>query len=323
MRMKTTGLLIFLLLLLHLVNAQQSEPQNLHRVLIFHSGFEPGSKVIAKGSGADITGTDSSFVNHNDWVNDLDNNPDIGFFNLQFQGGDSTMRYAKIIAEPGNPNNHVLEFWLNEANVEGKKGRIQANLYGNKGMKEFGQSERIFLLDDFNTVRTFPDKIDWLTIAEFWNNVTWDQNVPYGFRITLGIGKPVVTESDLYFILDAQDCQLFSDDRQKYTTIWSRINKNVKVPIGKWFTLEYYYKEGDAQHGRFYMTMQPEGGKKEVIFDVTGFTCNTKDPKPDGVTDFCPIKLYTSKQLIDFMRSKGKTLQIYWDDFRLWENKRR
>ncbi|HCY41584.1 MAG TPA: DUF4886 domain-containing protein, partial [Prolixibacteraceae bacterium] len=187
---------------------------------------------------------------------------------------------------------------------------------------EFYQSERIFLPSDFNTVRTFPDKISWLTIAEFWNNVTWNQNVPYGFRITLGIGKPVAEESDLYFILDGQDCELFADGSQKYTTLWKETNQKVKVPIGQWFTLEYYYKEGDANNGKFYMTIQPDGGKKEIIYDLTKITHNTKDPNPDGVTDFNPIKLYTSKKLIDYMGSQNKTLQIYWDDFKLWKDKR-
>lgn len=290
--------------------------------LIFQSGFEPGSKVISKGSDSDIIGIDQSFKTSNDWVNDLDNHAEIGNFNLQYQGGDSTMRFAKIIPEPGDPSNHVLHFWLDQPNVGGSKGRIQANLYGNKGMKEFFQSERVFLHDDFNTVRTFPDKISWLTIAEFWNNVTWNQNVPYGFRITLGIGKPVASESDLYFILDGQDCELFADNSQKYTTLWKETNEKVKVPIRKWFTLEYYYKEGDANNGKFYMTIQPDGGKKEVIYDLTKITHNSKDPHPDGVTDFNPIKMYTSKKLIDYMGSQGKTLQIYWDDFKLWKDRR-
>ena len=52
------------------------------------------------------------------------------------------------------------------------------------------------------------------------------------------------------------------------------------------------------------------------------FTHNSKDPGPDGVSDFNPLKLYTSKSLIDFMRKNGKTLQIYWDDFKLWKNKK-
>jgi len=96
----------------------------------------------------------------------------------------------------------------------------------------------------------------------------------------------------------------------------------VKVPIGQWFTLEYYYKEGDANNGKFFMTIQPDGGKKEIIYDLTKITHNTKDSNPDGVTDFNPIKLYTSKKLIDYMGSQGKTLQIYWDDFKLWKDKR-
>jgi len=291
--------------------------------LIFQSGFEPGSTVIAKGSDADISGKDVSFEAPNDWVANFDNHPDVGNFSLQYQGGTESQRFAKIIAEPGNPQNHVLHFWLNEPNVEGKKGRIQANIYGNSvGWKEFYQSVRIFLPEDFNTVRTYPEKISWLTIAEYWNNITWSQSVPNRFRITLGIGKPLTGESDLYFILDGQDCELFENGSQKYTTLWDEINTKVKVPIGKWFTAEYYYKEGDSKTGRYYMTIQPDGGKKEVVFDLIRVTHNSQDKNPDGVTEFNPLKLYTSKGLIDFMRSKNKTLQIYWDDFKLWKNKR-
>jgi hypothetical protein len=290
--------------------------------LLFQSGFEPASQVVLSRSDADITGRDNSAVSHNDWINDLDNHPDIGNFNLQYQGGDSTMRFARIVPEPGKPSNHVLHFWLDKPNVEGSKGRIQANLYGNKGMKAFYQSVRMFLPADFNTVRTFPKEIHWLTIAEFWNNITWSQTVPYGFRITLGIGKPAAAESDLYFIIDAQDCQLFADGRQKYTTIWSETNREIKVPLEKWFTMEYYYQEGDQNNGRFYMAIMPEGNKKQVIFDIRKITHNTLDPKPDGVTDFNPLKLYTSKELIQYMGSKGKTLQIYWDDFKLWKDRR-
>lgn len=210
--MKNLGLIITFQLLLFTACAQEKTPEADNGILIFQSGFEPDSKVISKGSEADIIGTDRSFPDHNDWVNDLDNHPDIGNFSLQYQGGDSTMRFAKIIPEPGNPSNHVLHFWLNEPNVEASKGRIQGNLYGNK--------------------------------------------------------------------------------------------------------------EGNASTGRFYMTIQPDGGKKEVIYDLTKITHNSTDPNPDGVTDFNPIKLYTSKGLIDYMRGQGKSLQIYWDDFRLWKDKK-
>jgi hypothetical protein len=322
LNVKNISSAIALQLLLFSACAQEKTVPDTKGTLIFQSGFEPTSKVIPSGSDADITGIDHSLPDHNDWVTDLDNNPDIGNFSLQYQGGDSTQRFAKIIPEPGNTSNHVLQFWLNDANVEASKGRIQANLYGNRGMKEFYQSERVFLTNDFNTVRTFPDVINWLTIAEFWNNITWSQTIPYGFRITLGIGKPVKTESDLYFILDAQNCELFADGSQKYTTLWSATNQKQKIPIGQWFTLEYYYKEGNAENGRFWMTIQPDGEAKTTIFDLTAITHNSKDPNPDGVTDFNPLKLYTSKSLIDYMHSQGKNLQIYWDDFKLWKDRR-
>ena len=320
--------LLILLIILQIFTAcaQDSQPeifQPLKAELIFQSGFEPGSKVIVKGNDADIEGTDNTFSEKNDWVTDFDKHPEVGTFSLQYQGGTEQQRFAKIIAEPGNPQNHVLHFWLNEPNVDGKKGRIQANIYGGEnGLKEFYQSVRIFLPKDFYTVRAYPAKISWLTIAEYWNNITWRQSVPNRFRITLGIGKPTAGEGDLYFILDGQDCELFENGSQKYTTLWDETNQKVKVPIAKWFTLEYYYKEGDSKTGRFWMAIQPEGENREVIFDLTRVTHNSKDPEPDGVTEFNPMKLYTSKQLIEYMKSQGKTLQIYWDDFKLWKNKR-
>lgn len=315
-------LIIFSLFILSQCSQAQSNDSE-EGELVFQSGFEPECMIIPHGSDADIIGRDLSLSEKNDWIKDLDENPLVGSFNIQYQGGDSTQRFAKIVREPGNAENHVLWFWLNDPNVDGKKGRIQGNIYGGKiGLKEFSQSIKIFLHEDFEMVRTFPEKIHWLTIAEFWNNITWSSKVPYGFRITLGLGKPVRGESNLYFILDAQDCKLFDDGSQEYTTLWSETNTNVNVPIGEWFTLNYYFKEGNAQTGRFRVTFQLENGKKEVIFDVTNFTHNSHDPNPDGITDFNPFKLYTSKELIGYMKNKGKTLQIYWDDFKLWKDKR-
>ena len=145
--------------------------------------------------------------------------------------------------------------------------------------------------------------------------------MPHRFRITLGLGKPVAAESDLYFIIDAQDCELFENGSQKYTTVWSEVNRNIKVPIGKWFTMDYYYKEGNNENGRFYLSITPEGESRKVIFDLGRITHNTTDPEPDGLSDFNPLKLYTSKELILFMKNQGKTLQLYWDDFKLWKDK--
>lgn len=64
------------------------------------------------------------------------------------------------------------------------------------------------------------------------------------------------------------------------------------VRLGKWFMLEYYYKEGDSEKGFFFMSIHPDGEAKQVIFDLTH---NTQDPNPDGVTDFTPLN-YTRRK---------------------------
>jgi hypothetical protein len=67
------------------------------------------------------------------------------------------------------------------------------------------------------------------------------------------------------------------------------------------------------------MTIEPDGGKKEMIFDVTNVTHNSTDAAPDGVTHFNPMKMYTFKELIAYLKQAGKSLNIYWDDFKLWK----
>ena len=52
--------------------------------LIFQSGFENYSKVINRNRDADIVGAEKSLSKNSDWVNDLDNHPNIGNFNLQY-----------------------------------------------------------------------------------------------------------------------------------------------------------------------------------------------------------------------------------------------
>ena len=66
------------------------------------------------------------------------------------------------------------------------------------------------------------------------------------------------------------------------------------------------------------MTIETKGGDKQTVFDITNYTHNSQDPSPDGITDFNPLKLYTSKEIANYMKSKNKSLLIYWDDLKLW-----
>jgi hypothetical protein len=309
------------------VTTKAAQKQSDKPELMFHSGFEGTSKVVAIPNTNDygapyekLTGVDTSLSSKNDWDKDWKPWLTDGAFQIQYTGGDPSKRYAQVVPEPGNPKNKVLKFWLDDswsASENERKARIQANLYGLKpGLKEFYQSVRVFLTDDFNAVRSYPHPVRWLTISEFWNNEWWVKGEKFGFRSGLVLGKLKAEDTELYFLVNAEDAPGHNNE------VWRETNTKVPVPIGKWFTMEYYYKEGNAETGRVYLAITPEGGQKQVVYDMHQFTHHTKDPNPDGFTGYNPLKLYTSKELVEYMRSKGKTLQIYWDDFELWKNKR-
>jgi len=300
--------------------AQKADHTILKPRLLFQSGFEGETNVVSYTNGNHkLIGGDKN-LKYSDWSTDVEKRASAKNVNINYTGGDSTKRFAKIIPEPGNPKNKVFQFWLNEsylASENQEKARVQVDFYGiDGGYKEFYQSVRVFLTEDFEVVKNYPRSIGWLTISEFWNNEWWVKGEPYGFMITLGIGKESAESKELHFILEAENAG------QKL--VWRADHKesNVAVPIGKWFTMDYYFKEGNQETGRIYLAITPEGGQRQVVYDIHNFTHMTNDPAPNGFTGYNPMKLYTSKELVSYVKSQGKTLQIYWDDFKLWTNKR-
>lgn len=287
--------------------------------LMFQSGFEDHTVIVPAGQyNHRMTGWDSN-LKKSDWVADITALMDE--VSITYTKGDSTKRLASIVADPVRPQNRVLQFLIKEPWMTDttEKARIQCDFYGIKnGLKEFTQSMRVYLPENMNELRYYPDVITWFTIVELWNNVAWRPAVPYGGRVTLGLTKPVSGESDLYFKVDAQDIDRKLPPDQRFKTLWVEKNNRIKVPVGEWFTLEFYCKEGDKQNGRFYMTMETEDGNKQVVFDITNYTHNSQDPSPDGITEFNPLKLYTSKEISTYMKTKGKALQLLWDDLKLW-----
>ena len=288
-------------------------------LLLFQSGFEDNVTIIPAGQyNHHIVGKENMLIK-SDWERDIESIMDR--VSVTYTKGDSTQRLASIVSDPVNSHNRVLQFLIKEPWMTDttEKARIQCDFYGiKKGLREFTQSMRVYLHEDLRELCNYPDVINWFTIVELWNNVAWRPTVPYGGRVTLGITKPVVGKGELYFKVDAQDIDRRLPADKRFKTIWLEKNTEVKVPVGEWFTLEYYCKEGDRENGRFYMTIETKGGDKQIVFDITNYTHNSQDPSPDGITDFNPLKLYTSKEIANYMKSKNKSLLIYWDDLKLW-----
>ncbi len=289
-------------------------------VLLFNSGFEPGSRVVHGTdpftSDDNIFGIDSSVPPPNDWRN----NVNLGSWNFQYQQGDTTQRKLRIVPDPVNPENNVLSFWVRDqwVNAGGNTvGRIQANLRTSdegyiNGIKELYQKNKMFVHEDVAVFNNYLSTGKFFTILEIWNNTGWEED-PYRFRIAIGIGKAKnESTGDICFVV-------YGQDELNYVTIWEERNSNIPVPVGEWITMEYYMKEGDGQNGRFWMTMTREGGEKQVIFDVHNFTHNRKNPNPNGITFYNPLKVYiTDKDAMAFLKSHNKSIHLYFDDFEVW-----
>ena len=294
-----------------------SPNENLNQELIFQSGYENciGSPTDAH---TDITGADLSFSENNDWTNDLEGHSNIDNFWIYYEGGASSQRYAKIIQEPGNPSNSILHYWLNQAyipygNSGSLKGRIQATIQGT-ALREIYFKQRLQLHTDLDTLQKVPETFGWFTIQEFWND---GPEEIHPFRISVNIVKPNATVNGLYFRVSGQT-KIANQDA--WQDVWTTTNNTFMIPLGAWFTIETYFKEGDLNTGRFQVIVTDSSGNKFDIANITNYTYHPDDDNPDGLTKFNPMKLYCPDRLISPMNSIGKTIQLYYDDFEFWIN---
>ena len=314
-----TGLLIFSVSSAGQNSIPDFPPENV--VLLFNSGFEPGSRVIHRGdpftADDNIVGIDSSVPPPNNW----NTNVNLGSWNFQYQQGDTTQRKLRIVPDPVNPENNVLSFWVRDqwVNAGGNTvGRIQANLRtpddGNvNGIKELYQKNKMFVHEDVAAFNNYLKTGHFFTFLEIWNTTGWEGD-PYRFRIAIGIGKARnESTGDICFVVTSQDGD------GKYVTVWEERNSNIPVPIGEWVTMEYYMKDGDAQNGHFYMAMTREDGTRREIVNVRNFTYNTKNPNSNGITFYNPLKVYiTDTDAMAFLKSHNKSIHFYFDDFEVW-----
>ena len=292
----------------------------------------PLSPVIRTGFGDGVTGTPASDITQfggadaasdipNDWTRLQAGSDDRvgGYFEIQYQGGDTTQRYARLSPDPDDADNQTLQFWLQEANTRIEdptsdwfelRGRVQANFYENYNLDSYYQTVRMRLGPDFAALTQHGGTFDWLTLFEAWNGAIWTGD-EHPFHIRVDLAKPVgAAGSRLH--LKARGSTFAQGTG--FTDVWSDTNTDFAVPLETWMTLELYMKEGDDQDGRFYMTVTPDGGEKAVLFDIVDYTHNPADPAPTGFDYINPIKLYMLEPVLGIVTETGGAMDIHWDD---------
>ncbi|NQX58648.1 carbohydrate-binding protein [Paenibacillus qinlingensis] len=228
----------------------------------------------------------------------------------------------KLLQIPAYSSNKVLHYWMKNGVIPDgsyNKGRIQANIYDESGnpqqlLNEVYYKVRLKLHPDMQKLESYSNAIPWLTLAEFWNDGTW-YGSSYPFRVTFGLNKDANAGSNkpLYFEVNAEKM-----DTNPRVELWQAEAKSFPISYNQWITLEFYYKKGNATSGRFYVAATPDGGSRQVLFDVKNWTYHPNNPSPVGLANFNPFKLYTGDWLIDHVRNNGGIMQLYWDNFELW-----
>ena len=290
-------------------NGTTTPPPANDSIFTFTSGFGPGVSIAPYDDRlADIVGADNS-SNSSDWQADLETGAPFGDARFFFEGGNDSQRSARIVDEDGED---VLEFRLAEANVnDGEKGRVTIRISNNENLTRFGYSVDVKLKDAFDLILQSNQTVNWLTLAEFWNDVPEKE---FSFRITLAIHKESTDPgTPLTWNIHGQTQ---NNETLAWDDVWE-FSSNAPVPLDEWFKLEVEIIEGDNESGHVAMHLTDDNGTRWTLIDETVWTHHPDDPNPDGIQTFNPMKLYTSGALLAQI-PEGRALVVLWDNFTLY-----
>ena len=234
--------------------------------------------------------------------------------------GNVNDRFARITDDPTGANNKVLHYWLKNAVIPAgyqnhTKGRIQTGFSAPLvNAVEVFSRERLYIHPDMNLLLNYPASGNpwWIGILlqEYWSGANW-----------LGDAFPSRISLTMVPYAGALRLQLRCHSANTSAEYWSEFNAAYALPVGEWITLEMGYKMGDAASGRMVLVIEREStGARTTVFDVTDWTYDpladgAGGPGPRPLTHWNAQKLYTSDNVIHFIRDSGGVAQLYWDDF--------
>jgi hypothetical protein len=295
------------------------ECDNQNEELIFQTGFDNTTLTNGEYSNVEFEGIDPNFAEKSDW-SEFKSHGKIGYVEIGYEDGDDNQRKASIVDDPDSSGNKVLKYQLLEPHIKegsNKKGRIQLSVHDNNCIKELYQKVNLKMHPDLVYFTEREERLYWFTLFEFWNNGAWTKE-KFPFRVSVNLYKEEGIGSDLNFRVksDYQKCRTC-----EWKEVWGETATSFPVVFGQWMELEIYLKEGDENEGRFYMAVTPEGGSKNVLFDISNTTQHPKEKCADGFTHFEAMKIYTSDDNINYMNDGNKELSLFWDDWQLYLNK--
>lgn len=266
-----------------------------HQVLTFENLAEPPDSSVQAPSPVDIS--------------------------VYYEDGTPEDRHALLVDDPTAPGNRVLEMWMKNAAIDTDyrdhtKGRIQTIFgFGDAAyVPTLYSRQRVRLHPDLGLLLDYPaDGDPWwigITLQELWLGASWEGD-PNPGRISLNLAPTAEGAFQLVVTMEKMPSR---------EPVWQEVAVD-DLPLGEWLTLEVAYEMGNEKSGRFVVTSQTaDDPEPRVLVDVHDFTYN---PDADGfggsgpvpLTHWNPQKLYTSDNVLHFIRDQGGVAQLLFDDF--------
>ncbi|MHC4886448.1 MAG: hypothetical protein ACYTGH_15340 [Planctomycetota bacterium] len=312
--------------------------------IVFRSGFEAGTVGLPSEAIQVFAGNDTSTAPQGNWEVfrtrlmpphpwalpgaselslDASGEPGLGYFDIQYMGGTVDDRFARLAPDPVRPDNQVLHYCISQANepiANGRfKARVQAAIYENRDVTALKQTVRLRLHEDLDCLHTWERGFDWFTLQELWFEPRWTGE-GHAFRISVNLHRdPGPGEKPLHLSVHGQP--MWEEGLEESATApcwavpsWEEVQRQVSVPVGKWLDLDMEYAQGDKESGRFVYGLCPEGGSRLEVFNIRDWTYNPRSESPAPLWGWNPMKLYTSEELVNYVRSHGGRTQLHWDD---------
>lgn len=263
--------------------------------------------------------TSSGKLIFNGW-DQLKNHAYVENFEINNVGGTS-YAYQKIQADPLYAERKALyAAILDDDPAKSGTTRAQMSLRfkDEVNLPVYHTSQRMYLNPDIGYLEKYSSSITWFTLVEIWNKrvAEWDGSESGSARWGLAIHKDSGDGKTLYWRLKSDYMQ---PETLHDTRMWTYYNKTVPIPLGKWFTLDVYMKRGESSNGRMVVKITPDGGQTQVLFDVANSTIYPGHPEIP-VKSWQSFKLYTNDVYLDWMRSNGKVVSAYYNDFKWYKN---
>jgi hypothetical protein len=184
-------------------------------------------------------------------------------------------------------------------------------------------SHRVWFSPDISDLSSYPGNIsglgssDWVTLFEIWNGVIPELGSEPGgsCRWSFGLNKAAGAGQPLRF-------EILSDymtDANMYQELWPKqVNTTATVPLGQWVTLDMYMRRGEGSAGHLKITITPDGGSPEVLFDIQNHTVYP-GYAATPLLRWQPFKLYASDPVLDFL-PPDKGFYAYYNDFAWYVN---